>query len=468
MTFKPYQLALISLVLAGCQTAGSDSAVQQASTALSISQTQNWQNQLQTQAFVSDGWLTNLNDERLQSYIDTALANNPDLRASAAQLEASIANSKIAASRLWPSLDARLTHNRSQSESVETSGIQYATVYSGSLNIAWELDIWGRLNAQSKAAVLDAASDEANYAAARLALVANVARGWFNINATKLRLELAEQRLESQQQTLAVIEENYKSGLRSALDVYLNRTDVASQQSSILELKDLLEQSTRNFRQLLGSYPDIDLDFTARLPELESTVPAGLPSELLLRRPDVLASQRLWESSKLNAKAANRARFPSFSLTASYGASSNKLRLLDEQNLLWSLVNNLTAPLFNGGQLKAQAEQAEFLADASFQSYLSTLLTSFTEVENALSAEQYLKQRAAAIEQAAFYAESGYALAFDQYKSGLIDYTTLLETQRRWFDTQSSLIVLKNNLLQNRIALNLALGGDFVTASSAE
>ncbi len=461
-------ITLISLViiLSGCQTSltKEDSGSLPTTIDSAVAIAPHWQhkeNPQSSQSFDAQTWLLQFNDERLNEFVATAISNNPDLRTSAANLAASIESAKATGAPLWPQFDARLARTRTQSEILTSGQTAYNSVYNASININWELDIWGKLSAQKKAAVLDAESQQANYTAARLALAANIARAWYGINTLQLRLELAEKRLQSQTDTLEVIEEKYKSGTRTALEVYLNRTDLASQKASIIDLRDQLQQSIRNFKQLLGKYPDQQLAFEAQLPELNTPVPAGLPSELLTRRPDVLASMKQWQSSKLSAKAADRARFPSFSLTASYGASSEKLRLLDQETLLWNLVNNLTLPLFRGGQLKAQARQAEFLSDASFNQYLSTLLTSFNEVETALSSENYLSKQTQAIEEAAYYSESGYQLAFEQYQSGLIEYTTLLESQRRWFDAQSNLINLKNTLLQNRIALYLALGGDF-------
>lgn len=462
-------LSLLTIsLLVGCQSVPStaeDVAQSLEEMNNSVTVSSQWQSNSgnNEQAFENSGWLKALNDDRLEQFIQIALSNNPDLRASAASLQANIQTAKASGAPLWPQLDARLNRNRVQSENPEnTSGTPiYSNSYTGSYNISWEIDIWGKLNAQRKASVLETESQRANYAAAELALVANVSRAWFNLNALKMRLDIANQRLESQQSTLAVIEDNYKLGLNSALEVYLNRTDLASQTASIIDLQDSLEQSIRAFKQLLGEYPSNQLDFESQLPTLEGNVPAGLPSEILIRRPDVLASLRQWQSSEQHVKAANRARLPSFSLSASYGASSEELKFLDQKQLLWNLVNNLSVPLFQGGRLAAQAKQAEYLKNASFENYMSTLLKSYTEVENSLSSEQALKKRFSAIKDAAYYSESGYKLALEQYQSGLINYTTMLESQRRWFDAQSNLIALKNSLLQNRIALYLALGGDF-------
>jgi outer membrane protein TolC len=262
---------------------------------------------------------------------------------------------------------------------------------------------------------------------------------------------------------LTVVEEQYKNGSQSALNVYLNRTDFANQQSNILDLKNSLRSGIREFRILLGEYPKIDLDFQATLPAIESGIPAGLPSELVMRRPDVLADLYEWQSSSFDAAAAQRARYPSFSLTASYGASSDSLSTLDEKSLLWNVFNNLSLPLFQGGQLKAQAEASKHLSDASFKLYLATLLRSFNEVEEALSTETTLKARLQLISDATTLAQSGYELALDQYREGISSYQDLLESRRRWFDFQAQLINLKNGVLQNRISLNLALGGDFTT-----
>jgi len=390
-----------------------------------------------TNDFINNGWLSNLNDTRLNHYIDLALENNFSLLKSQNQVVAKLRQTRINSAALWPSVNLNIRQNKSETETPSSttpqttpSTISTNSVFTGNLGISWELDLWQKLSSQSKSSVSDAKASELDFDAAKLSLVATVARTWFTINELKLNLDIEIQRLQTIKDSLSVVEEQYTSGQQSALNVYLNRIDLLNQQNAVSNLKNNLENTIRNFKVLLG-------------------------------QSDVQASLFRWQSKTYSAVAAKRSRLPSFSLTANYGASSDELKTLDEKTLLWNIINNLTVPLFNGGQLKAQADAAELLKEAEFNSYLSTVLTSFNEVETALSNELSIQAQIERLTEVVVLAESGYSLAKDQYGSGLIDYTNLLSSQRRWFDAQSRLVSLKNTALQNRIALNIALGGRF-------
>ncbi len=470
MKLKTLSLTCLLMTLSACQSIEKNVSVDSALNTLNLQQ-ETWAAQTNTSDFTNNGWLTNLKDPRLEKYVAIALKNNFSLQANQAQLSAQLQNARISAARLFPSVDFTLRQSKTETENTTNNStnndIISNTNYDGNVNISWEIDVWQRLTAQKKADAKTVQATAADFEAARLSLVASVARAWFNLNSLKLRIDLANSRLDSIKESLEIVEEQYLNGSQSALNVYLNRADHITQQATIFELNNSLQSAIRDFQILLGEYPNLDISFTAALPTLEEPVPAGLPAELVMRRPDVLADLYEWQSSAYDAKAAQRARYPSFSLTASYGASSNSLSTLDEKTLLFNLINNLSVPLFKGGQLKAQAKAAELLQDASFKLYLATLLRSFNEVETALSTETSLKSRLALTQKASTLSESGYELALEQYTSGISDYQNILESRRRWFDAQTLVINLQNSLLQNRVSLNLALGGDFDTSENA-
>ncbi len=481
MNRKILSIVCLVFALSACQSVEKNTSPDIAIDALKI-QDVSWQSQVKRLAFANDDWLQELNDPRLKHYVDIALKNNFNLQASEAQLAAQLKNARINAARLFPSLDFVLRRNKIESQQAnsvnnssannsnpvtDTSNVTSGSSYTGNFNVSWEIDIWQRLSAQRKASVKNSQATAADFQAARLSLVASVTRAWFNLNSLKLRIDIAEKRLTTIKESLEIVEEQYLNGSQSALNVYLNRTDYASQQANIIDLKNTLQNAIREFRVLLGEYPNLDISFDAKLPTILKSVPAGLPAELIMRRPDVLADLYEWQSSAYDAAAAQRARYPSFSLTASYGVTSQSLSTLDEQSLLLNLLNSITVPIFRGGQLKAQAEAAKFSQDASFKLYLATLLRSFNEVENALSSEISLKDRLAFLDQAASLSESGYELALEQYTTGISSYETVLEARRRWFSAQVEVVNLRNAILQNRIALNLALGGDFTSKSKS-
>ncbi|MEO0367159.1 MAG: efflux transporter outer membrane subunit [Pseudomonadota bacterium] len=409
---------------------------------------------------VAGGWVATFGDESFEKYAQIALENNPDLRGSAAQLKSAIEQVTISGAAIWPSLSVGA--NRSATDT-ETDGFETKLrTASAALDIAWEADIWGKLTQRKKASAFTAKAQSELYRAAELSLVANVGRAWYNVITNKLQVDLAQQRLESFQRTADLIEENYQRGLRSALDVYLSRSDVQVQISGLADAKFIYLQSLRAFNSLLGSYPDSKLAFDANLPELSETIPVGLPAQLLERRPDVQASQFQYKSAIASAKAAQRDRFPSLTLTGSIGDSRNEFdELFENDNIVKNILGGLALPLFQAGALKARSEQAAYQAEAAYASLVRTTISAFEEVENAINLESSLKQQNEALKKAVDLAQGGLDLALDRYQSGIENYQTVLQSQRSVFSSKQTELNVRNALLQNRITLFLALGGDF-------
>ncbi|MFT6407513.1 MAG: NodT family efflux transporter outer membrane factor (OMF) lipoprotein, partial [Arenicella sp.] len=421
---------------------------------------------------VIGGWLNSLDDPALNTHVQKALINNPDLLGSAAQLKNAIEQVTITGSSLWPQL--RLDSSISNRESSAAAASGGASQDSNStteirsigstLNIQWEADIWRKLSQRRKAAALGAKAQGELYKAAELSLVANVSRAWYNLATNKLQLDLAQKRLDSFQNTANLIDENYQRGLRSALDVYLSRTDVQLQISALADSRFNYIQALRALKTLLGEYPDASLELNVNLPELNNSVPTGLPAELLTRRPDVRASQLQYQAQIANAKAAHRDRFPSLTFNGSIGESRDTFNsIFDSDNSIRSLIGSLTQPIFAAGALKSQEMRAYNDAEIAYASLVRTTLTAFEEVENSLTRETVLLEQHTAIKEAVKLAQGGLNLALDRYQSGIENYTTVLQSQRSLFDSLRNELNLRNALLQNRIGIHLALGGDFAT-----
>ena len=409
---------------------------------------------------VVNGWSNSFNDPKLNKHIETALNNNPDLLSSAATLKAAIENITITGANLWPSVSANLSNTNTD---IDEGGIstEVRTV-SGTLTVGWEADVWGRLTQRKKSAAYSALAQSELYKFAELSLVANVIRAWYNLVTNKLQLDLSHQRLDSFKRTADLIDENYQRGIRSALDVYSSRTDVQTQISALADTKFNYIESLRAFKTLLGKYPDLALEFTADLPDLEQTIPAGLPAELLTRRPDIRASELQYKAQIATAKAANRDRYPSITFTGTISDSRNKFnQLFDDNNMVLSLISGIAQPVFQAGALKSNEKQAIYQAEAAYADLVRTTLIAYEEVENSLSRETLLIEQRDALQEAVDLAENGFELALDRYQSGIENYTTVLESQRRLFDSKRSEINVRNAILQNRISAHLALGGDF-------
>ena len=314
----------------------------------------------------------------------------------------------------------------------------------------------------TKASELNVIAAENDLNAARLSLAAQVSKQWFTLIEARQQVALSELIVQSLEQTVSTIEIRYQSGLDSALDVRLARGNLANAASTLSQHQRQAQLTARSFKLLLGDYPDTSVNTPKALPSLLQTIPVGLPSALVSRRPDIIAAENRLHSAQLSTKSASRNRLPSFKLTGAAGLSSGLLRdLLNWDQLIWSLVTGLTAPLFDGGNLSAERLLAEIDEKAALTAYAQAIYIAFLEVENTLSADHHYARQVAALQQAVDESELAAELAASRYRSGLENITTLLDAHRRNFTSQRNLLQIQLSQLNNRIQLYLALGGAF-------
>lgn len=403
---------------------------------------------------VAGGLLDLFDDPQLKALVDQALKNNPDLLASAAQMAEVGFNFQKARGGLFPSLSGIGSASRTGSDAGSSSNS-----FGASLDVRWEVDVWGKLRNQTKAAAADLKAAEADFEASRQSLAAQTMQGWFNLVAAGQLLDLAERERSIFEDTLRLVKRRYEGGTGSILELELAETDSASSRANYILSKDNLGQAARELQILLGEYPDAALKTSNVWPKLDRGVPSGLPSELLLSRPDIIAAYENIRAADSRARAAYADLFPSFTLTASGGRSSDTLSDLGRSAFdVWSLAGQVAAPIFEGGSRTAEVGAADQRAERAYQNYRSTVLDAFKEVEDALNSESYLareeSQRLIALE-AARRAE---AKSLRDYESGLIDLLDLLTAQRRVFTIETRTINLRQARLNNRVRLALALG----------
>jgi len=339
--------------------------------------------------------------------------------------------------------------------------------FNARVNAAWEIDLWGRLANEKRAAARDADAAAADYQAARLSLAAAVAQAWFDAVEAELQVKLAQDTVRNFRDNLEVVHESFRAGLNSALDVRLERANLAGAEAELEASLIVRDRSVRSLEVLLGRYPSGELAVATELPMIESEVPAGLPAEILVRRPDVRSAALRLEASDERFSSARKNRLPGIALTASGGVSSGQLgNLLDYDAIIWSIAADLAAPVFQGGRLQAERDLAGAENEEVLSDYAQVVLVAFREVESALTAERILASQEAALEVAARESVEAEALALERYRAGLVDIITWLEARRRAFNARSSLLSVSNARLQNRIALYLALGGGFEAKAS--
>ncbi|MCP4849777.1 MAG: TolC family protein, partial [Verrucomicrobiaceae bacterium] len=306
----------------------------------------------------------------------------------------------------------------------------------------------------------------------RLSLAANVAKSWCNIITARQRLELAEQTRDSFVSNYRITERNYKAGDETAtpLSVQFGRNNVASAERNVIARTLARENAARPLEVLLGRYPSGKLKSSNRLPELPEEVPAGLPSELLWRRPDIAAAEASLRASARRADAARKNMLPSFSLTARGSDASGDLNriLANPETILWNAASSLAQSIFRGGALSAQAQRALAQNEQALHNFTNRVLEALREVESALATERSLAEQERFISIELAQAKLAEAQAGRDYSEGLIGILSIFEAQRRGVAARNAMITLRNQRLQNRIDLHLALGGDFKTLPAEE
>lgn len=422
-----------------------------------IATPENWQVSANT-GDVAGNWLAQLHDPQIQALVKQAIENNKQLKQQSYQLAISKEQLTLAGADLWPGLDAGLSSRRNKSQTAN-----YGKEQSISLDFSYELDVWGKLSDNDRKANLNYLASQATFSEQTQQLVANVVLAWFKVIEANAQLALVNERVALATQNLEIIESGYKQGLNSALDVYLTRNEFNSEKSRLAQQRETQLKAIRNLELLVGDYPAGDLTVSQSLPLLESDIPLGIPSELVSRKPSLQASWYQLLSADANLAYAHKQRFPSLRLTAKLGRTSEEFSDLLSGRFAWSLLGNLTAPIFDAGTLKARESIARLELKQKEQLYLDALQQAFANVENGISSETSLQQRYQATLEAAENAKLAETLSFEQYLKGLVSYTTVLDAQKRSFDAQSSLISIKSLLISNRVNLHLALGGDFAS-----
>jgi NodT family efflux transporter outer membrane factor (OMF) lipoprotein len=420
-----------------------------------------------TDGRISTGWLGEFNDPALTRAVDEALANNQNLMAAAARMRQAKESNIAGKSRLLPNLGLGGSAGYSVSENGDAPASE-SERYGLSLAASWEADLWGRLRDLNSADDADYAAAQAAYRGARLSLGANAAKAWCNLIAAEQLLVLARSTLESNERVLRAVERLFKGGAgQGALDVQLGRTNVSSAQRAVKSTQLLRDEAARSFEVLVGRYPSAETQAGRDLPVLKKSVPSGIPADLIERRPDLAAARADLFASARRADAARKALLPRLALTGSSGTPvANFANLLDPGWLSSSIAASFSQALYEGGALSANARGALAANEAELHRYAQLSLEAFREVESALGADSSLAEQEAFLVQEVEQAALAEKQAARDYSDGVNDdILRVLESQSRATNARSGLIRLRNQRLQNRIDLHLALGGDFKTAA---
>ncbi len=461
------KLLLASLLLSiGCVTAPK---VRDA--ALEVTPPDQWTAERVSSGTIAPEWWKDFNNPDLTGVVELALARNHDLLAAATRVGQAAAQARIAGADLKPALNAGLNGRRNKMNFIgfpipgaEPGGVvsRIFTNYGVSLDVSWELDLWDRLGARARAGVADLQAAVADYRGAQLSLAAQAMKAWLVTAEAGQQLALAEATVASFTDSTRQVRRRYESGIRPSLDLRLSMANLAVAEALLKQRGQQIDAATRQLEVLLGMYPGRELKVPQVLPDAPPAIPAGLPADLISRRPDLAAAERRLAASDERFKAARRDRYPRFSLTASAGTSTKGLtELVNGDFSVWSLAFNILQPIFQGGRLRAAVDLAEAGADEALINYAGTALRAYSEVETALAAEEYLSGREADLALAAEQSRAAEKLSEERYGAGLENFITVLESQRRALQADGEWISSRRQRLENRIDLYLALGGGF-------
>jgi len=408
-----------------------------------------------------DQWWRVFNDPELNQLVEQVLKNNLDIkRATAAVLEVRAQLVSTRADR-FPQVDAQGQAERQQLPK-GTSVDRTFTSYDLALPASFEIDLWGRLARAEEAARANLLRAEENRRTVAQTVVAETVTLYLQMESFERAIDIDIKLIESFRRSLNLVESRYKRGLTSVLDVRQARRVLAGAEATLPSLRQDLGTTQQALAVLLGRYPETrpprlqPEDYYKRL----DPVPPGLPSDLLLRRPDIRAAEEQLVALNALVGAAKASRFPRIVLTGTYGYTSDDLdRLFKPENELWSVAAGIAQPLFDAGKLRAAQRAAEARYQQGVAEYAKTVLSAFAEVEGAFwTREEQLKRREYVV---TFLHEAREAqrIAESRYEKGLTDFLTVLDTQRTRFEAERDLLQVDFTLLNNRVNLHRALGG---------
>ncbi|ANI14783.1 transporter [Pseudomonas citronellolis] len=400
-------------------------------------------------------------DACLRDTVARALANNRDLRVAALNVEYQRAQYRIQRAELFPAVSASAEGTRQRALSDGTTAV--SSQYSVGLGVSsYELDLFGRLRNLKDAALEDYLALEQTRRSTQISLVAEVASAWMTLAADQQLLKLARDTHASQQKTYELVQRSHGLGGESGLSLAQARSTVESARAEAASYASQVEQDRNALELLVGERLDASLlpGDTGLDAALLVTVPAGLPSSLLQRRPDVLAAEHTLKAANADIGAARAAFFPSVSLTASGGSASGELSgLFKSGSRAWSFAPSISLPIFDAGSNQAGLDAAKITRDIDVANYEKALQTAFSEVADALSVRSHINERLDAQRELTAATDKSYDLSLALYKQGSDSFLEVLDAQRSLYSAQQTLISLELAEQVNRVTLYKVLGG---------
>lgn len=423
-------------------------------------------------------WWTSFQDPVLNSLLDEALAKNLDLAEAAARLRAAEAQARVSKSGLFPQINADVGSNYSDTPTAGTgfgggAGASRFQVesYTSGLGFSYEVDLWGRLRDSARAGRADAVAAAADMQAARLAVMAETITSYFDIVDARDQIALTTKIIDVLGDRVAQTENRYRRGLVTSFELYQVRQDFRNIQAGLPQRESQLTATEGQLAVLVGRYSDNMDEFLGKklAPQLIFTsIPSGLPINLLEQRPDIYAEGQRLEAARFNLGARKAERFPSISLSAGTGtqagSASGLLDIFDKWIL--NLGAGLTAPLFQGGRIRANIDVADAQYSQQAAVYARTVLTAYQEVGSAIERYEEERQRYRFLFSQLDEATAAAELQSRRFATGVGSYVDYLDALRAQYQVQSALSSAARDVALGRLAVHRALGGSWEKKAS--
>ncbi|MSO93268.1 MAG: efflux transporter outer membrane subunit [Rhodospirillales bacterium] len=414
----------------------------------------------------STEWWQEFRSPTLNALVAAAQRNNPDIGVAAARVLQADAQARIAGAPLLPTVDLETSRTRtkstsSRSTSSSSSRSTITTTYNANLSASYEIDFWGKNRAALAAARATLTGTRYDGDTVALTVVSNVATTYFQILQFRDRLQVARQNLRNAERVLSVVEARVQNGAASPLDLAQQRTVVLNQRAAIPPLEVQVRQAENALAILLGANPaDVEAAGVTLADVMPPAVAAGLPSELLLRRPDVQSAEAQLIAASATIGNARAAMFPSIQLTGTYGVTSTALHsLFEPTSIFFSLAGSVAQSIFQGGAQVAQVDFTEARFQELVHTYRKAVISAFADVENALIAAQQTREQESLQADAVEQARLALDLAETRYREGAIDLLGVLDAQRTLYQAEDQLVQVRLARLQASVSLMKALGG---------
>ncbi|GAB3551404.1 efflux transporter outer membrane subunit [Noviherbaspirillum agri] len=414
-------------------------------------------------------WWRQFDDAALSELIEKALVANPDLRSAQAALREARARRAAAGAAFFPVVGASVSGRRTSPASPATG----RELYSAGFDARWEPDIFGGTRRAMEAAEADLQASEATLAATQVSLVAELALNYVELRATQARLAIARNNLGSQSETLQLTDWRVQAGLVGSLELEQARANLEQTRAQIPLLETSLVEAQNRLAILIAAAPGTLNERLAQpraIPAMPEKLAVGIPADTLRRRPDVHAAERRLAAQTARVGQAQAARYPGFSLTGSIGLDSLTFDRLADGTVTRSFIASIATTIFDAGRLKQQVVVQDAVREQAMVAYESAVLTALEEVENGLVAFARSKERQAALLAAAQSARNAAQLARQRYLGGVIDFQTVLDTERSVLAIEDSLAAAQADGAAASIRLYKALGGGWtpIAASTTE